>query len=416
MRMINFRKPERWTTSEVLNSLCSIICCPYLLCVLAYVWTEDGVTNTSSYISEEWRKTNMYKKKEAKKYIIAERKKFEEVLRYKAEDGKWCLKEYPSKGVERLQRAMETRSKPKHAWGHMDSGFCKLPAEIRLRIYEMVVGQEALPPHEYRTVAARRRCIHIHRHFDRKTLFGHPCVHDGPISNKWNAKLCQCRSERGHWIDWNSVWHHDYTRLGIGMIPLALSCRFISEEVLDWIYTWPTFVFHRPETMLLFLFSLPPRYRDRVRSVYLDGRGAGRIPALNLSFEHMPRIIRRRRGLRKHESVWPAACTLLSDARGLRHVKASICNVNFLRVPPTQLVEFALEPLIGLKKAKGESLNIEVEVDWDEGGENSDMDREIWKNGDVVKRVDRSVEPDLEGTEPITQEMYDHVYGQEGFW
>lgn len=115
----------------------------------------------------------------------------------------------------------------------------KLPPEIRLLIFEHVLGGKVLHLVETDQGMDLRPCLCE----DNVEAWYHPCWKiTGPGSN-----LRTLRS----------------------MVPLLLTCRYIYSEAIEVLYTTNTFHFLRPRDLIAFARSVPPQHVNLIRSVKL---------------------------------------------------------------------------------------------------------------------------------------------------
>ncbi|ORY18545.1 hypothetical protein BCR34DRAFT_320654 [Clohesyomyces aquaticus] len=269
----------------------------------------------------------------------------------------------------------------------------RLPPEIRMMIWEEVLGK-----------------MNIHIEVKDRRIGATICQNPVPEDQVWR-KMCPCRIGK-RIVACTFEWE-EYPPEGLRALPLLLTCRPIYRDVLDHIYRTSTFLFHRPEAVLLFVQSIPPTHAQRIAKIHLDAR----VIQKDTSFEHplayMPVSIRdtyksaypthctaqttdMSRG-EPQPSMWGAMSKLLSSLGGLRELRISLHGRCFPRqiyssregseyVPWTLACgrgeKLVLEPLKEVARA---NLNMVVNVDWYASG-TGEEDQSL---GYVLKRPER---------------------------
>lgn len=113
------------------------------------------------------------------------------------------------------QRRRESYRKPRRPWGHEESGFAKLPPELRMKIYEMAYGFCG---------------IHVSKYKSEDRNWGIPCKHD-PSDGKWCFHNCVAGTRRDYYRRQGCVGRHVTEWIppdpGIGLLNLMLVCRFM---------------------------------------------------------------------------------------------------------------------------------------------------------------------------------------------
>lgn len=117
----------------------------------------------------------------------------------------------PPRNPLKWKRAVVNGARSKAPRLQEGSGFCRLPVEVRMMIYELVLGTDE---------------VHVILN-KQGLLYGFPCRHKLSDGARW-AKKCQCRLgwDNGRRPRGRNKWW-DYPRPGIGMMGLALTCRFM---------------------------------------------------------------------------------------------------------------------------------------------------------------------------------------------
>lgn len=155
---------------------------------------------------------------------------------------------------------------------------------------------------------------------------------------------------------------------------------------MDAVYARCTFLFHAPESLLLFSSYLPLHLRDKIGSIHLNGAKGSKD--FQLPLLHMPNAVYKRHisspplypctnsAQKPNPSVWGAMCATLAQMKGLRHLEVSLSlnsfqSVLMMGIGTAKLVDdrkkserFIIGPLAHVKKSLGEQLRMDVEVDW----------------------------------------------------
>ncbi|EGE04764.1 hypothetical protein TEQG_03937 [Trichophyton equinum CBS 127.97] len=144
------------------------------------------------------------------------------------------------------------------SYGQAQSRLFQLPAELRLMIYNYVVGSQK---------------IHI-VHTNSRQLAAFPCTQD-PETVASDGNVCNCVSE-------NVVHTNKQTgctfvedilapvtceRPGIGILSLLQSCRLMYTEAIEVLYARRTFSFEQPYTFLAFAHSILPQRLNAITSI-----------------------------------------------------------------------------------------------------------------------------------------------------
>ena len=118
--------------------------------------------------------------------------------------------------------------------------FLRLPPELRLVIYELVMGNN------------RFKLTHFPKHVVLQTRLELECV---PVRNGIMARRV---------LDWNKQLYH---------LSLPLTCRQIYRESIDLLYSSNTFAFNDPHVLVnLATFCLPPQRLHAIRNLEVTWR------------------------------------------------------------------------------------------------------------------------------------------------
>ncbi|KAF2472947.1 uncharacterized protein BDR25DRAFT_341728 [Lindgomyces ingoldianus] len=260
-------------------------------------------------------------------------------------------------------------------------GLLRLPTEIRQMIWGLVFDGE----------------MRIHIEVRERRIIAMRCEDPVKEDEGW-VKTCAC--QEATWV----VLHADgneteYPKQGIRALPLLLTCRPMYTDILDYVYRTSTFVFHRPETLLVFSHSIPQSHSQSLTKIHFDSRthsyaGSARThPSFVHTLDHLPVPIRK-----AHKSALSAQCLPFTVENA--HFK----NVKFEKLQPSTWGAMceALTSLSGLRELRislnwsqqavygnlgpvREGLQMRVEANWMGKGSRGEEE----KLGFVVERMVR---------------------------
>ncbi|KAF2004655.1 hypothetical protein P154DRAFT_35905 [Amniculicola lignicola CBS 123094] len=127
----------------------------------------------------------------------------------------------------------------------------RLPLELRLIVYENLVGENP---------------IHVMSEQEAK-LRSYRCKNPETChKTNYGVQHCWAMSHKPHH---RPVYHDDP---GIGVLPMLQTCRRVYIELVPLVYALPTFHITQPKTLFLFLTSILPSRFSLIQSIHLDSR------------------------------------------------------------------------------------------------------------------------------------------------
>ncbi|KAF2004641.1 hypothetical protein P154DRAFT_571856 [Amniculicola lignicola CBS 123094] len=257
----------------------------------------------------------------------------------------------------RLTGVSQTREKD--IFQQLKSPLLSLPAELRIKVYEELVGQDE-----------------IHIILCNQKLCSFRCIKKCKSWSTWGDGHCWIRGRRGAAAGQEQdlqPWL--YHPSGIRVLPFVMSCRKVYNEMIHMLYSTPTLKFHDYTSILAFsTTTLPDRFAS-IRHVYVDGYSRGSFSSLPFSksypkpsnyreFRHLPvrnLVLPQAFSGEPLPDRWTLVCEALSKMPDLKSLKMDLqfytCEV---REPLSRTARDAEEtwakrtfPPLGKLKEKG---------------------------------------------------------------
>ncbi|KAK2807011.1 hypothetical protein FQN50_005585 [Emmonsiellopsis sp. PD_5] len=286
-----------------------------------------------------------------------------------------------------LPAAVARKPKPQRIYTQEQSGFFRLPREVREMVYGYVFGTADV---HVEAMHGRLGSFHCHRDLAGDDDDALPDdAGDGLESERWPCQPCFDREVIKYTpADGKSGIPRvqTYADTGIGVLGFLCSCRRIYTETINALYSNRTFIFRRPHALLYFLSTIP-RHRldlissmsfdssapDVITSVYVNGSPLDGRAEYMYTLLGMPRFYQQQYNKQVTPEwsaflnpwdqncarVWDAACLALGQLQELKSLRVFLmaeCSGFW----PT---EFLLSPLRGVSVAPGG--RFEVTVDWE---------------------------------------------------
>lgn len=206
--------------------------------------------------------------------------------------------------------------------------FAKLPAELRLKVYEHVLAAEGM----------------IHMGIWNKKYWHRICKYE-PVSRVFGTGyLHACWAEPR--IPGDEHLHrsgdplllHTDDMTSDSLLALPLSCKRIYAETIDMLYSENKFNAHRAATIAHMPRSFLPQRLNQIRTLELD------IPITRFPIGSLSRIAVHIDDSEK----WPAACEVIGNMKGLRSLRVSL-SVLGLFSWSSPIAHHYIEPLMALR-------------------------------------------------------------------
>ncbi|KAK2796374.1 hypothetical protein FQN50_009590 [Emmonsiellopsis sp. PD_5] len=182
------------------------------------------------------------------------------------------------------------------------SQFFKLPAEIRIMIYNLAIPRRV----HVRVVHRKKYSFPLYVECQHDTMAeGHYCS----ICSYGPYYRCNCPNA-------TKEWGKRPTRQ---LLALQTTCRQMHEETISLLYRNPLFIFHNPGELYTFAATIPKQHLSTIRSLRLD------FPP---SFDVVEFV----------DPVWKEVCTVIASMHGLQRLVVDAKLAEDPRCPADWLV------------------------------------------------------------------------------
>ncbi|KAK2790195.1 hypothetical protein FQN52_005690 [Onygenales sp. PD_12] len=272
------------------------------------------------------------------------------------------------------------KREPRRIYTQHQSGFFRLPGEVRQMVYEYVFGTADV---HVEAMHGRLGSFHCQRQQGRD-LAGDSDVDDDALpddagsgleSEGWPCEPCFDREviKRTPADSCRRIPKvQTYADTGIGVLGFLCACRRIYTETINALYSNRTFIFRRPDALLYFLSTIPRHRLDLITSIYIDGSAPDPHDEYMYSLIDMPRFYQQQYNQQVtpewsallhpwsngRARVWDAACLALGQLQGLKSLRVFL-TAACSPYNPTLL----LSPLRGVSVVPGGWF--EVTVNWE---------------------------------------------------
>ncbi|KAF2184723.1 hypothetical protein K469DRAFT_750873 [Zopfia rhizophila CBS 207.26] len=274
--------------------------------------------------------------------LLIGKEKWEESEIYKVRRRRKELK--PPTVIRRKRSLSVPLRKKQIMYDQAQAAFFKLPAELRLLIYELVIGREEVD------IILRAR-IHSYRSPPSRTL---------PVTYRQGESGERTRC-------------HVHKSSGISVIPLLQTCRKLYSEAVVTLYSLPTFTFHNPQSFLGFAATILSQRLSTIKSLRLHFSSTFGHNPIDELLNYKSSRIQNQRALtqlpcpnpRVFDTFLDVTCQVISGMTGLKKLDISVARpwpfMQYWRWRPNENV-FA-----SLKYIRNEGLEFfEIEFYWPE--------------------------------------------------
>ncbi|KAK2803002.1 hypothetical protein FQN51_004029 [Onygenales sp. PD_10] len=287
-----------------------------------------------------------------------------------------------SEGPRSFLPPMLRKREPRRVYTQDQSGFFRLPGEVRQMVYEYVFGTADV---HVEAMHGRLGSFHCQCQGQQgRDLAGDSDVDDDALpddtgagleSEGWPCEPCFDREVIKR-TPADSCCRipkvQTYADTGIGVLGFLCACRRIYTETINALYSNRTFIFRRPDALLYFLSTIPRHRLDLITSIYIDGSAPDPHDEYMYSLIDMPRFYQQQYNQQVtpewsallhpwsngRARVWDAACLALGQLQGLKSLRVFL-TAACSPYNPTLL----LSPLRGVSVVPGGWF--EVTVNWE---------------------------------------------------